>query len=303
MSAPAPAASRALAVLSYLTANPQQSFTLSELSSALSINMASLSAILRSLVDSGYLLRHPRHKTYELGPAVIAAGNAASVRHPVVELARPEMRRLAEETGSECVGSTVVGDEILIMVLEGRPSVQLPQMSLGQRIPLNPPLGGVFLAWSPPTRIERWLAQLGKNIDTATRTHLASALDHVRRRGYSVNLFSDQLQRVTQTLTELAHHPLQKDLHKQLVELVSSLGSDYELLDADPDKEYDGALVAAPVFGSDGSVVFAVTLSALLGRNGRDIMRTADRLSAVTLHLTRQIGGRVPTGAPQDSSA
>jgi DNA-binding IclR family transcriptional regulator len=293
MSAPALAASRAIATLNYCTANPQRSFTLSELSTALSVNMASLSAVLGSLTSAGYLVRHPRHKTYELGPAVIAAGNAASMQHPVVDLARPEMRRLATETGCECVGSMVIGDEILLMVLEGRPSVRMPPMALGQRLPLQPPLGEVFLAWSPDAHVERWLQQLDKPVVD----HLLRALEHVRRRGYSINLLNDRSRQISATLTELAREPRRSDLHQQLADIVASLGSGYELLDADPERDYGEALVAAPVFGTDGSVVFAITLAGLAGLRGGGIVQTAERLAAVGLHLTRQIGGQLPPQA------
>lgn len=294
MSAPALAASRALAVLNYFTANPRRSFTLSELASALSVSMASLSAVLRSLTDEGYLVRHPRHKTYELGPALIAAGNAASAQHPVVELARPEMRRLAKDTSSECAGSAVVGDEILLMLLEGRPSAQIPQLILGQRIPFLPPFGEVFLAWSSDSAVEHWILQLGDRLDPAVREHLGQALAHVRQRGYSVSLQNDRLAQVAHTRTELARHPSDAALRAELIEVVRSLGNDYELLNAEPDEHYDAGLMAAPVFGVDGSVVFAVTLSGLGILTGRQIVDTAARLTSVTLHLTRQINGRLP---------
>jgi DNA-binding IclR family transcriptional regulator len=95
---------RGIAVIDFFTANPGRAFTLSEISVALGINLAWLSSVLRSLTDGGYLVRHPRHKTYELGTVLIASGHATTQRHPVVDLARPEMRRLAEETGTGCIG-------------------------------------------------------------------------------------------------------------------------------------------------------------------------------------------------------
>jgi DNA-binding IclR family transcriptional regulator len=291
VAASALAANRALAVLNYFTANPNRAFTLSELSSALSVSMASLSAVLRSLTDAGYLVRHPRHKTYQLGPSLIAVGNAASAQHPVVELARPEMRALAAETGCECVGSTVVGDEILLIALEGRPSPRTPQLILGQRLPFLPPLGEVFVAWSSDRDIERWIGKLGANVKAAPRKHLDQALAHVRRRGYSVNLVKDDVQRLAR---EMAQHPGKESARKDLIALIASLGDDYELLDTDPNKEYAAAIIAVPVFGIDGSVVFALTLSAVVGLTGRTLAGTAEKLMGVGLHLTRQIGGRVP---------
>jgi DNA-binding IclR family transcriptional regulator len=292
MSTPALAAGRALAVLNYLTANPQRSFTLSELSTALQINKASLSSVLRAHTDAGYLTRHPRHKTYSLGLATIAAGHAAAAQNPVVELARPEMRRLAKETDCECVGSAVIGAEILILTLEGKPALRLQQMMPGQRLPLRPPMGEVFVAWGSKSERERWLRAAGES--DATRDHLLLALHEVRRRGYSVNLFTDRLFHVSRVLTELASAPLRADLQAQLEGTLAGLGSGYELLDTAPDETYEGALIVAPVFGADGSVVFAITISGLMRLTGRDIVRAADRLGAVTLHLTRQIGGRVP---------
>jgi DNA-binding IclR family transcriptional regulator len=226
---------------------------------------------------------------------VIAAGNAAAIRHPVVDLVRPEMRRLAKDLGTECVGSAVVGNEILVMSLEGRPSHQNAQMALGQRIPLSPPLGEVFLAWAPSASVDRWLSRVG-NEDGApeARAHLRNALNQVRRLGYSVNMFNDSLWRISQLLTEIARQPARAELHEEVATLVASLGNGYEILDSDSDRQYDATLIAAPVFGADGSVVFAITLSGVIGLTGSEIVSTAARLTAVTLHVTRQIGGRIP---------
>jgi DNA-binding IclR family transcriptional regulator len=65
---PAPATVRTIATLNFFAAHPGDVFTLSELSAALGVNMASLLAILQGLTDAGYVVRHARHKTYALGP-------------------------------------------------------------------------------------------------------------------------------------------------------------------------------------------------------------------------------------------
>ncbi|MDG4863678.1 helix-turn-helix domain-containing protein, partial [Streptomyces sp. T-3] len=107
---PALAAGRALAVLDYFAAHPEQSYSLSELSEALDINLASLLSVLQALVDAGYLVRHPQRKTYGLGMSLVAAGHAALTRHRVVDRARSELRALAAESGAAYVVSAVAGD-------------------------------------------------------------------------------------------------------------------------------------------------------------------------------------------------
>jgi DNA-binding IclR family transcriptional regulator len=52
-------ANRALAALDWVVGHPGESFTLSELSRAIGVNVPSLMSVLKSLTDAGYLVRHP----------------------------------------------------------------------------------------------------------------------------------------------------------------------------------------------------------------------------------------------------
>src|SRR5205823_488061 len=118
---PAPGAERVVAVLNFLAAHPDESFTLSELARRLDLNKATCHALLMSLTEAGYVLRHPTRMTYMLGPALVAVGSAAQGQFQAVDFAREEMRALAEETSLECIASTVVGDEIVILSRSGAP--------------------------------------------------------------------------------------------------------------------------------------------------------------------------------------
>ena len=71
MARPAPGADRVVRVLDFLAAHPDDRFTLSELARRLELNKATAHALLVTLTDSGYLLRHPTDMTYSLGPALI----------------------------------------------------------------------------------------------------------------------------------------------------------------------------------------------------------------------------------------
>ena len=60
---PAPGAERVVAVLNFLAAHPDESFTLSELSRRLDLNKATCHALLMTLTQAGYLLRHPTRRS------------------------------------------------------------------------------------------------------------------------------------------------------------------------------------------------------------------------------------------------
>src|SRR5262245_58621931 len=126
MARPAPAATRALAILDLLAANPDDVFTLAELGKRLDLSAGSAHAIVNAMAEAGYLVRHPTNRSYSLGPAVVAIGNAALDRHPVIAAARDEMKRLADDFDAECMASMPVGDEIVIVGRAGRPHPHRP---------------------------------------------------------------------------------------------------------------------------------------------------------------------------------
>src|SRR5205807_571897 len=71
----------------------------------------------------------------------------------------------------------------------------------GQRLPLAPPLGAVFVAWSDEATIERWLSKLGAPPKKATADHFRRAVRSVRTRGYSVGVEGSRRPRRARTAT------------------------------------------------------------------------------------------------------
>ncbi|MER3452150.1 MAG: IclR family transcriptional regulator, partial [Acidimicrobiia bacterium] len=164
----APATERTIAIVEFLASEPERPFSLSELARRLGLNKATAHAVLGALVDAGWLLRHPVDKTYTLGPALVGIGTAAAGRHrTMVEFAEPEMHRLSEELGLQCFASAVVGEEILILARVGATTPLGVTVPVGQRLPLVPPLGTVFMAWAPEAEIDAWLHRLGPSATAA----------------------------------------------------------------------------------------------------------------------------------------
>jgi DNA-binding IclR family transcriptional regulator len=290
MSRPALAATRAVAVLNFLAAHPTESFSLSDLAARLDVNLASAHAILTALTDAGYITRHPRLRTFTLGPSVVALGTAALECHPVIDLARDAARDLARQTGFEVAVTAPAGDHIVFLARAGEPSAQDLSALVGQHVPLVPPLGSVFVAWGGA---EEWLAR------AEDPTSLAAVLAGVRRRGYSVGLEARARKGLGLALHDLAGHPADDELKGTVSAYVADLGSGrYQLAELIPTRAYQVSMIAAPIFGGDGQVVLALTLLGLPERlRGRAVEGYGDQVRDVGLVVTKRSRGRVPNNS------
>jgi DNA-binding IclR family transcriptional regulator len=294
----APAAMRAMSVISHMTVHPQLAFTLSELSAALQVSPASMSSILQALTDWGFVTRDRRHRTYTLGPAMVAAGHAASARHPVIEAARPELVRLAA-FGTECLGSVAVGDDLLILAIEGTPSATSRVAWIGQRIPLLPPFGQVFFAWESEREVADWLAKLGPERAARHRDELLAALERVRSLGVGVGIHSAVADAVADLVSASANRTRIDDgVHAELARLIPEQTANYFVSAIRGDERYDIANLVAPVFGADGRVNFAMTLYGIEGISGTDLLDLRREMLDSGRAVTRAIGGRWP-GFPE----
>ena len=143
------AAHRVIILLEYLAERPTEGFSISELSRRLEISKATCHALVGSLIETHWLMRNPRSMLVTLGPAMFAVG-ARAVRYPrqFVEYARADMDYLSAKYGAQGVATVTVGDEIVVADTYGSPGAPGTAMHLGQRIPLRPPLGFIYVAWA-----------------------------------------------------------------------------------------------------------------------------------------------------------
>jgi DNA-binding IclR family transcriptional regulator len=284
---------RVIEVLNLLAAHPGQRYTLSDISRDLGFNKATLHALLWALTEAGYLVRDNADKSYTVGPALIALGNAAMEGFAVVQAALPEMELLQAELGHDCIASAAIHNEIVILARTGRPRPFGVNVLPGMRVPLVPPLGTVFVAWSGQAEIERYLARVGPSneLDKYRR-----AVDVVRTRGYSVARASDGHEAAISGLP--------------LAESVRGLPqAEYSVLDIDAESAYRLRHIAAPVFGAWGEVVIALFLIGFQNEvPAREVPEIAARLKLACSRISDAITGnfaadnRLPsTGADRPS--
>jgi DNA-binding IclR family transcriptional regulator len=277
-----------MAVLDFLAAHPGESFTLSELARRLDLNKATAHALLNSLTTAGYLLRHPARMTYSLGPALIALGAAAQNQFEAADFARDEMRSLSDELGLECLATTAVGDDMLIVARAGAPRA-LGTVQPGQRLPLTPPLGSVFMAWARDDDVERWLSRAPAEDAGQYR----AGLEAVRRRGYAVGLEADPRATLGRALADLAHDAPARRMVEQILDELGH--QEYILTSVDRQARYLVNHLVAPVFGPAADVVLALSLYGFTGAmTGRQLETYGDRLLEATRNVTKSIHGKEP---------
>ncbi len=231
MPRPALAATRALTVLDFLAAHPTDEFTLSDLAAELGINVSSAHAVLGALTEGGYVVRAPRLRTYSLGPSVVALGSGALERHPAIDHARDEARRLSEELGLGVAVTALAGDDIIFLARVGEHRAREVDVHVGQRIPLVPPIGAVFIAWLDD---EPWLAR------ARGRESMQALLDGVRARGWAVTL-------------ETEAHRSAGSVDDLMSDMAASEFRGYPVVGSlDSERTYDVVMIAAPVFSARG---------------------------------------------------
>ncbi|WP_170861031.1 IclR family transcriptional regulator [Trujillonella endophytica] len=271
---------RAVSVLTFLAAHSGEEFSLSELARRLELSKATCHAVLASLADAGFVLRHPGRSTYRLGPGLIALGRAAEESLGVVDVARDEMRALATRLNAACLATAVVGEEIVVVSTANAGAPLSVVVPVGQRLPLVPPFGTVFLAWAAPEAIDRWLRRLDSDASEEEVDRLRRAVADIRRRGYIA-----ALQPASGDAAAVGPDALAGTLATEDDALVRLGGA----------APFRISYVVAPVFGPDATVALALTLVGLPEQlPATELSTYARELTTAAARVTEAIHGRVP---------
>jgi DNA-binding IclR family transcriptional regulator len=279
-----------VAVLELLAAYPAERFTLSEVARRCEFNKATAHALLATLSDHGVLLRHPDEKRYSLGPRLVAIGEAARRGYTALDFAPGALERLAARTG--CWARAFVRrDDVVAQVAQaGVPGDVDPDETVV--LPLVPPVGMAWMAWSDGPSVEAWLARatsadvvpaavealpairLDEFVVTPATAEWCRLSEPRRARGRGRSAGSDDGRAL---LAALGRAPL----------VVTRL---------DDGRSYRVAELAAPVFWATGEVALVMTLSGLGGneRTGADVRLLAAEVTAAARGLTAAVRGREP---------
>lgn len=168
------------------------------------------------------------------------------LRH--ADLARPDMTALASKLAVECLLTADVEGELTILASAGRPSRRLVN-TIGQRIPLLPPIGSSLVAWSGDDGVDAWLARLDGSTTDADAATLRAMVERVRARGWSVALSGPEQLALEAAVAHLAVPKPTQEQRQQLRVLIEQLlvtGS-YEPETIEPDRGYRIRHLSVPV--------------------------------------------------------
>lgn len=292
MARPAPAVEKALKIIELLVAHRDERFTISDLARRTGSSLGSAHAVLAVLEESGYLSRHPARKTYGLGPALVSAGMAALEQHPAIRVATDRITGLAAELDADVVVTAATPVEIVFIAGGGTASRYGPGFHEGERVPLVPPLGLVFMAWAHEREVEAWLERAPVALD---RDRVALALASVRDRGYALGLASGIKRAFDAGDGERPSDPERAEPEARNALAGSVALHDYDLPVIEPDRTYDLGMASAPVFDADRRTLVAITASGFSpGLTGREITNIGERVKACATVVTKQTRGRFP---------
>jgi DNA-binding IclR family transcriptional regulator len=297
MARPAPGADRSVAVLDLMATHPDERFTLSEVARRCDLNKATAHALLSALADHGVLLRHPAEKRYSLGPRLVAIGDAARRGYTALDFLPPLLDRLAASTGYVARVWQRQDDQVTVVAQSPARRVEVDEV----RLPLTPPVGALFMAWSDSPSVEAWLARAPAA--EAVRPSL-DALPALRRLGFAVTLASPEWRALAEprppgsTAGADADGDEDRDAPDDVRRLLAALARQRVLADdVDPAATYLPAEVAAPVFSATGraELALAVTVPAGVDLTGAQVLALGREVGATADELTAAVRGRRPS--------
>ena len=288
--------SRVMDVLGFLAAHPTEAFTLAEIARHVGLSNGSAHRLLTTMAAGEFLSRNVKHKTYSLGVAMVAIGQAAIEKHRGIEVARREIARLAVELNVQCSANALVDGDLLVLVKEGSARSHLGLTRVGERRPLVPPVGLCHIAWSGDAVIDAYIEPARPGIDPKVHQHLLDALPLIRSRGFAIAANGPGAGKTRQTMVTRNARIRDAAYWSRVFELVGELTpEEVQLFDLDCVPGAGVSYIAAPVFSPAGTVAFQLVLTGMPTDLSRGQIRShAERLCATAATITTETHGQVP---------
>jgi DNA-binding IclR family transcriptional regulator len=276
-------------IVDFLAAFPARTFSLSEIARAAKINVASCHAVLNALASRGYVTRSATEKAYGLGPALVAVGQAALKSQPLIVRAQDAAKELSRDLDLPVLLTTLAGDDILAVASIAAPSGRKASMRVGQRLPLVPPIGAPFLAWSSQAAIETWIARMAPPGNRKFVEEWRQDLALVRKRGYQVTLRTPNSSSFAALMADMASNRKAPEYKDRAIEQIHAWDERiFHPKSIEAKESYLVALIAAPIFDLNAVAVFCLCLVGFSEKiTGSKIKSYAGRLTQACLRVMR----------------
>jgi DNA-binding IclR family transcriptional regulator len=262
-------------VVELLAAAPDAAFSLSDIARRTGQNVATCLAVTATLAERGWLARDPQTKAFSTGPVLRALNSPKPTGYAAALAARSELLLLADELGMQATSAVVEGPSlVLIEVVGGDDGERL----IGGRVPLVPPFGSVFVAWTSEPAQQDWLER-ARDLDTAHLQAIRDDLALTVERGYSVEWLTEPAIRLRRLIAELPELPGADALRCGLSDVLADLTrSGYLGRTPDANAHLPVSVITAPIADRDGVVVADVAVQPLRPMTADEIADVGERV-------------------------
>lgn len=192
------------------------------------------------------------------------AGLIEAVR--LADVARPQAEQVARSLDCEVAVLVAANDqELTTAVAAYGPTAEVLE-PLGVRVPLMPPLGEAYVAWSPDDTIEAWLARASSREPEVVDKY-RSRLATVRQSGFALSRqredASPSYADLHEAMREYAAGDLTPARERAVRAVIAQSSAFFETIDIEDGETYDLGAIVVPVLGPGGEVVLCLRASQL----------------------------------------
>lgn len=211
----------------------------------------------------------------------------AAVR--LAEVARPEAQSLAHELGGEVSVLVAVNDRDLTTAVSAIGDAVEMEESLGERVPLIPPIGEGYVAFRPAAEREAWVAR-SASADPRVLDMYRQRLALVRQRGYALSTLADDApysyQDLRDAMREYGGGPLTPAREREVMGVLAQAGAFFAPVQVTPDGRYDLGSIVVPVFGPDEALAMCLRVRQVpAGISGEVVVRWVSLLQAAAANV------------------
>jgi DNA-binding IclR family transcriptional regulator len=287
---------RVLEIISFLAVHPGEEFSLAEVARQLGLSRGSAHRLLTTMADADFLARNETKKTYSLGMALIAVGQAALEKYRGLELARREMARLTLELRVQCTATALINGDLLILARQGLPRSHAGLKRVGERRPIVPPMGICYIAWGAGAAVEKYLSMAAAHMSDSAYARLVESLALIRSRGYAACADGPHWRALSQATVGAIGRPRDTAYWTAIFNLIHQLTRKEVQLASFDEIDSDGvAQVAMPIFSADGRVSLQLVLSGFpRNMTAKKMERYVEKLASTAISITSELNGRMP---------
>lgn len=188
---------RALDILNLFSTNAPELGT-TDIARALNLHKSTVSGLVRTLEQNGYLAQNPETRQYRLGLRLLERSSVLLSHIDIRQISQSHLRALRDWCNENV--NLAVQDDTEVVYIERLLGSQTLGMRprVGKRAPIySTALGKAVLAWLPPDERERYIARMAfepmtpNTITDAER--FRKVLEETRERCYSIDREEDQI--------------------------------------------------------------------------------------------------------------